>query len=145
MSLTYQIQSAVPEAGIKGRHTYLHPRASLECYSLLLPSMAAFVTTLLIYHSGWRMKHMYNSISWFRIWLVTCSSQRHYPIQHWYINWLHGPLAKYVKLRFGHAPRWRRKRSRHSRRIRNPQCYESGKRPMGTMLSEVWIKTRQIS
>ena len=27
-------------------------------------------------------------------------------------------------------PRWRGKRSRHSRRMRNPQCYVSGKRPM---------------
>ena len=26
--------------------------------------------------------------------------------------------------------RWREKRSRHSRRMRNPQCYVSGKRPM---------------
>ena len=28
-------------------------------------------------------------------------------------------------------PRWRGKRSRHSRRMRNPQFYISGKRPMG--------------
>ena len=27
-------------------------------------------------------------------------------------------------------PRWRRKRSRHSRRMRNPQFYVSGKRPI---------------
>ena len=29
--------------------------------------------------------------------------------------------------------RWRGKRSRHSRRMRNPQFYVSGKRPMGRM------------
>ena len=29
------------------------------------------------------------------------------------------------------TPRWRGKRSRHSRRMRNPQLYVSGKRPIG--------------
>ena len=84
---------------------------------------------------------------------------------------IHGPLARYAKLRDAHAPgmpgtfspplrisdpdmhhgtcvthvpwcipgsltsgflwsRWRRKRSRHSMRMRNPQFYLSGKRPM---------------
>ena len=84
---------------------------------------------------------------------------------------LHGPLARYAKLRVAHAPgmpgafspppgvsdpdmhhgtcvthvlwcmpgsltigflwsRWRGQRSRHSRRMRNPQIYVSGKRPM---------------
>ena len=85
------------------------------------------------------------------------------------VNWLHGPPARYVKLRVVHAPgafsppprvsnpdmhhgtcmthapwsvpwsltndylwnRWRGKRSRHSRCMRNPQFYVSGKRPMG--------------
>ena len=72
-----------------------------------------------------------------------------------------GPLIKYVKLRFAHAPgmpgtfspplttketaswrsravmhvgiansQWRGKRSRHSRSMRNPQFYVSGKRPI---------------
>ena len=31
-------------------------------------------------------------------------------------------------------PRWRGKRSRHSRHMRNPQIYVSGKRPMGCLL-----------
>ena len=31
-------------------------------------------------------------------------------------------------------PRWRGKRSRHFRRMRNPQCYVSGKRPMSVTL-----------
>ena len=42
---------------------------------------------------------------------------------------------------------WRRKRSRHSRRMRNPQFYVSGKRPMWLVdtalcqcLEEVWIQ-----
>ena len=64
-----------------------------------------------------------------------------------------GPLARYIKLRVAHAlgilgrfPRhrglaiptcimarasqWRGKRSRHSRRMRDPQFYVSGKKPM---------------
>ena len=86
-------------------------------------------------------------------------------------SFTHGPLARYVKLRVGHAPgmlgtfssppwvsdpdmhhgtcvthvswcmsgsltsgflwsRWRGKRSRHSRRMRNPQFHVSGKRPI---------------
>ena len=32
-------------------------------------------------------------------------------------------------------PRWREKRSKHSRRMRNPQFYVSGKRPMPTVLT----------
>ena len=88
---------------------------------------------------------------------------------------LHGPLARYVKLRVAHAPgmpgtfsppsrvsdpdmhhgtcathvpwcmpgslisgflwsQWRGKRSRHSRRMRNPQFYVSGKRPIPSYL-----------
>ena len=44
-------------------------------------------------------------------------------------------LARYVKLRVAHTPgmpggRWRRKRSRHSRRMRNMRFYATGKRPM---------------
>ena len=35
-------------------------------------------------------------------------------------------------MQFELTPRWRGKRSRHSRRMRNPQSYVSGKRPMGT-------------
>ena len=31
---------------------------------------------------------------------------------------------------------WREKRSRHSWRMRNPQCYVSGKRPMGARFDE---------
>ena len=91
---------------------------------------------------------------------------------HWSIAG-YGLLARYVKLRFAHAPgmpgtcspppwfsdpdihygtcvthvpwcmpgsltigflwnRWRGKRSRHSPRMRDPQFYESGKRPMST-------------
>ena len=73
-----------------------------------------------------------------------------------YLKWSHGPLIRYVKLRIAHAPgmpgtfsppprisdpdmhhgtcgflwsRWRGKRSRHSRRMRNPQNI-SGKRPI---------------
>ena len=82
----------------------------------------------------------------------------------------HGPLARYVKLRFEHAPwmpgtfppppwfsdpdinhgkcvthvpycmpgnRWRGKRSRHSRRMLNPQCYIPGKRPMSPPLKNI--------
>ena len=40
--------------------------------------------------------------------------------------------------------RWRGKRSRHSRRMRNPQFYVSGKRPIGCHsyhLHEPWINT----
>ena len=75
-----------------------------------------------------------------------------------------GPLARPLKLRVAHStwmpgtfprhrlnmwllirlhnwidkPRWRGKRSRHSRRIRNPQFYVSCKRPMAhTMLSRI--------
>ena len=33
-------------------------------------------------------------------------------------------------------PRWRRKRSRHSRRMRNPQFYVSGKRPMQSYMHQ---------
>ena len=33
--------------------------------------------------------------------------------------------------------RWREKRSRHSRRMRNPQFYVSGKRPMGLHLCKI--------
>ena len=44
-------------------------------------------------------------------------------------------------------PRWRGKRSRHSRRMRNPQFYVSGKRPMGQWLEvdtiEVLSKTKR--
>ena len=89
--------------------------------------------------------------------------------QQWPLDYtlLHGPLARYVKLRVAHAPgfprhrrlaiqtcitarvsrtcrdtcrdrltsgflwsRWRGKRSRHSRRMCNPQFYVSGKRPI---------------
>ena len=87
------------------------------------------------------------------------------------VHFIHGPLARYVKLRVAHAPvmpgtffppprvsdpdihqgtcvthvpwcmpgsltrgflwsLWRGKRSRHSRCMRNPQFYLSGKRPM---------------
>ena len=91
----------------------------------------------------------------------------------WSYEWsLHGPLARYVKLRVARAPgmpgtfspsprvsdpdmlhgtcvahvpwcmsgsltsgflwnRWRGKRSRHFRRMRNPQLCVSGKRPIG--------------
>ena len=76
----------------------------------------------------------------------------------------HGPLARCVKLRFAHAPwmpgtfplpswfsdpdinhgkcvtpgnRWRGKRSRHSRRMLNPQCYIPGKRPMSPPLKNI--------
>ena len=36
--------------------------------------------------------------------------------------------------------RWRRKRSRHSRRMRNPQFYVSGKRPMPwNLLCATWL------
>ena len=90
-----------------------------------------------------------------------------------YVFYLHGPIARYVKLRVAHAPGmpgtfcppppvsdpdmhhgtcvthvpwcmpgsltsgfvwnwWRRKRFRHSRRMRNPQFYVSGKRLMQT-------------
>ena len=35
-------------------------------------------------------------------------------------------------------PRWRRKRSRHSRRMRNPQFYVSGKRPMIKISDDIW-------
>ena len=74
----------------------------------------------------------------------------------------HGPYARNVKLRVAHAPgtfsppplisvthvpgcmpgsvisgflwnQWQGKRSRHSRRMRNPQFYVSGKRPMHWM------------
>ena len=34
-------------------------------------------------------------------------------------------------------PRWRGTRSRHCRRMRNPQFYVSGERPMGTRFSEI--------
>ena len=37
-------------------------------------------------------------------------------------------------------PRWRGKRPRHSRRMRNPQCYVSGKRPMDQVFPE-WSVT----
>ena len=84
------------------------------------------------------------------------------------VQFHHGPLARYVKLRVAHAPgmfsppprvsdpdmhhgtyvthvpwcmpglltsgffwsRWRGKRSRHSRRMRKPQFYVSGRRPI---------------
>ena len=74
----------------------------------------------------------------------------------------HGPLARYVKLRVAHATgirrtfsppprvsdsdipgsqtscflwnRWRGKRSRHSRRMRNPQIYVSDKGPMAIVI-----------
>ena len=93
----------------------------------------------------------------------------HYCLRKWFVAY--GPLARYVKLWFAHAPRmpgtfsptprvsdpdmhrgtcvthvpwcmpgsvtsgflwsrWRGKRSRHSRRMRNPQLYVSGKRPI---------------
>ena len=42
----------------------------------------------------------------------------------------HRPLTKYVKLRVAHAPGMPGKRFWHSRRMRNPQFYVSGKRPM---------------
>ena len=92
-----------------------------------------------------------------------------------YVVQSHGPLARYVKLRFAHGSgmpgtfsplprvsdpnmhhgtcvvyvpwcmlgsltscflwnRWWGKRSRHSRRMRNPQYFVSGKRPMG-----IWV------
>ena len=35
-------------------------------------------------------------------------------------------------------PRWRGKRSRHSRRMRNPQVYVSGKRPMWLLSSSMF-------
>ena len=43
-------------------------------------------------------------------------------------------------MHFGIAnPRWRGKRSRHSRRMRNPQFYISGKRPMGNWVTATVI------
>ena len=56
-----------------------------------------------------------------------------------------GPPVRYLKLRVKHAlgmpgtsgflwSRWRGKRSRHSRRMRNPQFYVSGKRPIARLL-----------
>ena len=94
--------------------------------------------------------------------------------------WNNGPLARYVNLRFAHAPgmpgtfspphrvsdpdmhhgtcvmhvpwsmsgsltsgflwsRWREKRSRHSRRMRNPQFYVSDKRPMALSMQDNWV------
>ena len=71
----------------------------------------------------------------------------------YFMTKFHGPLARYVKLRLAHPPGmprsfspsprvndpqltssflwswWRGKRSQHSRRMRNPQFYVSGKRP----------------
>ena len=41
------------------------------------------------------------------------------------------PCARYAGMHVGYAnPRWRGKRSWNSRRLRNPQFYVSGKRPM---------------
>ena len=34
--------------------------------------------------------------------------------------------------------RWRGKRSRHSRRMRNPQCYVSGMRPITARINSLW-------
>ena len=68
----------------------------------------------------------------------------------------YGPLARYVKLLVADAPgmpgtfsplrgflgsRWRRKRSRHSRRMRNPQLYVSDKRPMLANFEMTGIQT----
>ena len=42
-------------------------------------------------------------------------------------------------------PRWRGKRSRHFRRMRNPQFYVTGKRPMGEWLARwppLWVAKR---
>ena len=97
------------------------------------------------------------SISWCnflsRLWHTCTYTDVH---AHTYI---HGPLTRCVKWRVAHAPgmpgtflphriqtkplvsdhsmhfgivnpRWRGKRSRHSRRMRNPRFYVSGKRPM---------------
>ena len=73
----------------------------------------------------------------------------------------HGSLTRYVKLRVAHATgmprnvpwcmpgsltsdfiwgRWRGKRTRHSRCMRNPQFYVSGKRPMLTPTKCLSIK-----
>ena len=38
---------------------------------------------------------------------------------------------------------WQRKRSRHSRRMRNPQFYVSGKRPNGHCSHECWFQQNQ--
>ena len=78
---------------------------------------------------------------------------------------IHGHLARYVQLRvrmrrecreglFRHRlqrkplaidpgrianPRWWGKRSRHSRWMRNPQFYVSGKRPMACIVCNIWF------
>ena len=81
----------------------------------------------------------------------------------WPCKFLHGPLARCVKLRVSdpdmhhgkcvaHVPwcmsgsltsgflwsRWLEKRSRHPRRIRNPQFCISGRRPLGKWVP-VWL------
>ena len=104
--------------------------------------------------------------SWHQLRVTPASRKIIYPGHH-----VHGPLARYNKLRVAHVPgmpgtfsspprvsdpdmnhgtcvmhvpwcipgsltsgfllgRWRVKRSRYSRRMRNPQFYLSGKRPM---------------
>ena len=111
---------------------------------------------------------------------VAAEPKSHDYFRHWAITWtnaalfVHGPLARFVKLRVAHVPgmpgtffplprvsdpdmhqgtcvtyvpwcmpgsltsgfiwnRWRIKRSRHSRRMRNPRLYVSGKRPIGIL------------
>ena len=41
--------------------------------------------------------------------------------------------------------RWRGKRSRHSRRMRNPQFYVSGKRPMNPEHQQPWYSQRKTA
>ena len=42
-------------------------------------------------------------------------------------------------------PRWRGKRTRHCRRMRNPQFYVSGKRPMGVIIGLPWYHRSKLA